>query len=70
MPKRNQRKKTKSANTKKSGTKKTTHKTTTVKTGMTYWSISQKTGVKVSELEKLNKWPANSIPVGAKVRYE
>lgn len=68
--KKKSKKKTKSSSTKKSGTKKTTHKTTTVKTGMTYWSISQKTGVKVSKLEKLNKWPATSIPVGAKVRYE
>lgn len=68
--KKKTKKKAKSSTTKSSGTKKTTKKTITIKSGMTYWYVSQKTGVSVSTLEKLNKWPATAIPVGAKVRYQ
>lgn len=39
-----------------------------VKPGMTYAQIAAKAGVSVSHIMKINKWPANKLPVGAKVR--
>lgn len=41
----------------------------TVKPGMTYWQIARKTGASLSWIMKVNKWPARSLPIGAKVRY-
>ncbi|UQS85788.1 LysM peptidoglycan-binding domain-containing protein (plasmid) [Apilactobacillus apisilvae] len=39
-----------------------------VKPGMTYAQIAKKSGTSLSHLMKINKWPANKLPVGAKVR--
>lgn len=39
-----------------------------VKPGMTYAQIARKYNVSLSHLMKINKWPANKLPVGAKVR--
>ncbi|GAK47704.1 possible minor structural protein gp89 [Secundilactobacillus oryzae JCM 18671] len=45
------------------------HKYIVAKSGYTYWYVSQKTGVKLSTVEKLNKYPARKIPIGAKIYY-
>ncbi|WP_268914145.1 phage baseplate protein [Lentilactobacillus sp. SPB1-3] len=46
-----------------------THKYIVAKRGYTYWYVSQKTGVKLSVVQKLNKYPDREIPIGAKVYY-
>lgn len=50
-------------------TKAKAHKYVVAKRGYTYSYVSQKTGVKLSVIEKLNKYPARQIPIGAKIYY-
>jgi len=60
---------TKSTKKAKTSKKKSTHKYIVAKSGYTYWYVSQKTGVKLSKIEKLNKYAAKKIPIGAKIYY-
>lgn len=52
------------------GKTKTNKRYVTAKAGTTYWGISQAKKVSVSSLEKMNKWPPRSIPIGARIRYK
>ncbi|WP_061776549.1 hypothetical protein [Levilactobacillus senmaizukei] len=52
------------------GSSKTSKRYVTAKAGTTYWGISQTKKVSVKSLEKMNKWPARKIPIGARVRYK
>lgn len=39
------------------------------KRGYTYWYVSRKTHVSLAKVEKMNKYPARRIPIGAKIYY-
>lgn len=47
-----------------------TKKYHTVKKGESYWTIGRKYGVSTAQLQKMNKWTAKNLPIGAKVRYK
>lgn len=57
------------SNDKNDNGKSKTHKYIVAKRGYTYWYISQKTGVKLSVVRKLNKYPDREIPIGSKIYY-
>jgi len=62
--------KSKGKKTTKSGKKSTSSKTAkshTIKSGDTYSALAKKYGVSVSSLEKANKYPARSLPIGKKL---
>lgn len=50
------------------GTRSKTYKAITIKSGMTYWGLSKKYGKSIAWLEKVNGYPARSLPVGKKIR--
>ena len=50
-------------------TKSKAHKYVTAKRGYTYWYVAQKTGVKLSVIEKLNNYADRQIPIGSKIYY-
>lgn len=54
---------------KTSGTKKSGKRYVVTKKNDTYWGIATAHKVSVASVEKLNKYPAKSLPVGVKVYY-
>ncbi|WP_338230784.1 phage baseplate protein [Lactiplantibacillus paraxiangfangensis] len=64
------KKSVKKASSKKKGSKSAKKKRYIIaKRGYSYWYVSKKTKVSLSKIEKMNKYPARKIPIGAKIYY-